>query len=127
MTAAGVLDAEIRRVEAEVQRWIRHRDGIALPQAGDLTALKTALILRHRTFNQAGVRHLLKNYTPLFLLIVVVLVGIFLYWTVDRRYQDYVRSQEALTQQSTTGTARLISLYICLLYTSDAADDSVLV
>ena len=112
VTAAGVLDAEIRRVEAEVQCWIRHGDGIALPQAGDLTALKTALILRHRTFHQAGVRHLLKNYTPLFLLIVVVLVGIFLYWNVDRRYQDYVRSQDALTQQSTTGTARLIGLYI---------------
>ena len=54
----------------------------------------------------------MKNYTPLFLLIAVVLVGVVLYWHVDRRHQDYINSQEALTQQSTTGTASLIGLYI---------------
>jgi len=54
----------------------------------------------------------LKNYTSFFLLIAVVLLGVFLYWHVDRRYQDYISSQEALTQQSTTGAARLIGLSI---------------
>jgi PAS domain S-box-containing protein len=42
----------------------------------------------------------------------VVLVGVFLYWNVDRRYQDYISGHEALTQQSTTGAASLIALYI---------------
>jgi PAS domain S-box-containing protein len=54
----------------------------------------------------------LKNYTSLFLFIAVVLVGIVLYWHVDRRQQDYISSQEELVVQSTMGAASLIGLYI---------------
>ena len=54
----------------------------------------------------------MKNYPSLILLLAVVLVGVFLYWHVERRYQDYISSQDALTQQSTAGAARLIGLYI---------------
>jgi PAS domain S-box-containing protein len=53
-----------------------------------------------------------KNYTSLFLLIAVLLVGVVLYWQVERRYQDYTSSQEALIRQSTQGAASLISLYV---------------
>ena len=42
----------------------------------------------------------------------MVLVGVLLYWHVERSYQEYQSSQQALTQQSTAGAARLIGLYI---------------
>ncbi|MGI9321856.1 MAG: PAS domain S-box protein [Thiogranum sp.] len=54
----------------------------------------------------------MRNYTSLFLLIAVVLVGVVLYWHVDRRHQDYISSQQALAVQSTMGVASLIGLYI---------------
>ena len=54
----------------------------------------------------------MKNYPSLFLLIAVVLVGVLLYWHVERSYKDYIRSQEALSRQSTAGAARQIGRYI---------------
>lgn len=46
------------------------------------------------------------------MILSLILVGVLLFWQVERRYQDFVSSHEALMQRSTIGTAGLISLYL---------------
>jgi PAS domain S-box-containing protein len=53
-----------------------------------------------------------KNYTSILIVFTLVLVGFFLSWYVDRSYESYYESQQALAQQSTRGVTRLIELYI---------------
>ena len=43
---------------------------------------------------------------------MLMLIGYYLYWYVDRSYESYLDSQQALMQQSTRGAARTIELYI---------------
>ena len=54
----------------------------------------------------------MKNYTSILILFTLLLIGFFLSWYVDRSYQNYLDSQQALMQHSTRGAARLIELYI---------------
>jgi len=53
-----------------------------------------------------------KNYTAILILFTLLLIGFFLSWYVDRSYENYLESQQALMQHSTRGAARLIELYI---------------
>jgi PAS domain S-box-containing protein len=53
-----------------------------------------------------------KNYTSILILLTLLLIGFFLSWYVDRSYENYLDSQQALMQHSTRGAARLIELYI---------------
>jgi hypothetical protein len=53
-----------------------------------------------------------KNYTSILILFTLLLIGFFLSWYVDRGYENYLDSQQALMQHSTRGAARLIELYI---------------
>ncbi len=54
----------------------------------------------------------MKNYTSILIVFTLLLIGFFLSWYVDRSYESYLNSQQALMQQSTRGAARLIELYI---------------
>ncbi|HYQ71829.1 MAG TPA: hypothetical protein VET88_07865, partial [Gammaproteobacteria bacterium] len=54
----------------------------------------------------------MKNYTSILIVLTLLLVGFFLSWYVDRSYENYLGSQQALMQQSTRGAAWLIELYI---------------
>ena len=54
----------------------------------------------------------MKNYTSILILLTLALVSLFLYLYVNRSYDSYLDSQQALMQQSTRGAARIIELYI---------------
>jgi len=54
----------------------------------------------------------MKNYTSILIVITLLLIGYYLFWYVDRGYESYLNSQQALMQQSTRGAARAIELYI---------------
>lgn len=55
---------------------------------------------------------LFKQYTSLFVFFTLILVGISLYGYVNKSYERYLSSQQALLQQSISGTARIIRLYL---------------
>ena len=42
-----------------------------------------------------------KNYTSILIVITLLLIGYYLFWYVDRSYENYQSSQQALMQQST--------------------------
>lgn len=56
--------------------------------------------------------HPAKNYPLILIVTTLLLVGLFLYLYVQRSYRDFVESQDALMNQSTTGAARILEMFI---------------